>query len=140
MPVKKGDKVKVDYEGALEDGTVFDTSDNSGTLEFEVGGREVLQGFENAIVGMEKGQEKEFTVASADAYGDHNPDLIQTVPKDRMPGEVEAGMLMMAGLQNGTQMPVKVVEVGEDTVTVDLNHPLTGKTLYFKVKVVDAPA
>ena len=62
MPVKKGDKVKVDYTGKLEDGTVFDTSEGKQPLEFEVGSGKVIKGFDDALIGMEKGEEKEITL------------------------------------------------------------------------------
>ncbi|MCK5373322.1 MAG: FKBP-type peptidyl-prolyl cis-trans isomerase, partial [Candidatus Aenigmarchaeota archaeon] len=86
MPVKKGDKVKVEYTGTLEDGTVFDSSEKHGEpLEFEVGAGQMIKGFDDAVVDMEKGDEKEITLKPADAYGDPNPQLIQKVPKDKLP-------------------------------------------------------
>ena len=78
MPAKEGDKVKVEYTGTFEDGEVFDSSEKHGQpLEFELGAKQVVPGFENAIVGMEKDEEKEVKIESKDAYGDQNPQLVQ---------------------------------------------------------------
>jgi FKBP-type peptidyl-prolyl cis-trans isomerase 2 len=140
MPIKKGDTIKVEYEGTLEDGTVFDSSEKHGEpLEFEVGSGKVLTGFEEAVVGMEKDEEKEFTLEPSDAYGDHNPDLTRDIPKDQIPQEEELkpGMVLVMSMPNGFQISAIITEVHEETVKIDLNHPLAGKTLSFKVKVLD---
>jgi FKBP-type peptidyl-prolyl cis-trans isomerase 2 len=134
MPVKNGDTVKVEYEGCLDDGTVFDSSEKHGEplefdLEFEVGAGQIIPGFENAIIGMESGEEKVFKLGPSDAYGDRNPQLVQKVPKDQVPPGVCAGMMLVVALPNGLQMPVKVHEVSEEWVTIDMNHPLAGESL-----------
>jgi len=141
MTVKKGDKIKVEYTGTLDDGTVFDSSEKHGQpLEFEVGSGQIIKGFDDAVIGMEKGDEKEIKIESKDAYGEHDPNRIQKVPKDKLPADVKEGAMLVVKLPNGAQMPVKVAEVGETEVTVDMNHPLAGKTLNFKIKVVDISA
>ena len=90
MAVKKGDKVKVDYTGTLEDGTVFDSSEKHGQpLEFEVGAGQVIPGFENGIIGMEKGNEKDIEIKPADAYGEINPEMVKELPKDQFPQDKE---------------------------------------------------
>ncbi len=140
MPVKQGSKVKVDYTGTLDDGTVFDSSthgDHSHPLEFEVGAGKVIKGFDNAVKGMEKGEEKEFKLTPKEAYGDRNPDLVKKMPKDKLPPEAKKGSTMLMQLPNGMQMPVKIVEMDDKEATIDLNHPLAGKNLTFKIKVVD---
>ncbi len=141
MSVEKGNKVKVEYEGKLEDGTVFDSSEKHGgkPLEFEVGTGQVIPGFENAVVGMEKGEEKEVTIKPEEAYGEPRDDLIKKVPKEQLPKEQEPkeGMVLMVGLPNGAQIPAKIVGIDDKEVSLDLNHPLAGKTLIFKIKVVD---
>jgi FKBP-type peptidyl-prolyl cis-trans isomerase 2 len=138
MPVKNGDKVKVEYKGTFDDGTVFDSSEKCGApLEFEVGAGQIIPGFENAVMGMENGEEKEFKLEPSDAYGDRNPQLVQKIPKDQLPKEVEQGMVLVVGLPNGAQIPVKVTEVTDEWVTIDLNHPLAGENLNFKIKIVD---
>ena len=139
MPVKKGDKIKVEYAGTLEDGTVFDTSEKKGPLEFEVGAGKLIKGFEEGVIGMEKGEEKEIKLTSSQAYGDSNPQYVKKVPKDQMPKEKEpkVGMMLLLKSPDGRQIPAKITEITDKEVTIDLNHPLAGKNLTFKVKVVD---
>jgi FKBP-type peptidyl-prolyl cis-trans isomerase 2 len=140
MTVKEGSKVKVDYTGSFEDGTVFDSSEKHGQpLEFTIGAKQVVPGFEAAIVGMAKDEEKEITLQPKDAYGDVNPEMMRAVPKEQLPKdqEVKPGMMLAIGLPDGKQIPAKIAAVNDKEVTIDLNHPLAGKVLKFKVKVVD---
>ena len=140
MPIKKGDTVKVHYEGTLDDGTVFDSSEKHGEpLEFEVGSGKLIPGFDDAIVGMKKGEEKKIKLEPCDAYGEHNPKLIKKIPLDQLPQkeELKAGMMLMLTLPEGVQFTALVSEIDEETVTLDLNHPLAGQTLNFKITVVD---
>lgn len=140
MPVKKGDKIKVDYTGTFEDGTVFDSSEKHGQpLEFEVGGGQLVKGFDETVVGMEKGEEKEVTLKPEDAYGQPNPQLVQKAPREQFPKdqEIKPGMMIGVGLPDGRQIPALIKDVNDKEVTLDLNHPLAGKTLKFKIKVVE---
>ena len=140
MPVKNGDKVKVEYTGTLDDGTVFDSSKKHGApLEFEVGARQVIPGFENAIVGMKKDEEKKVKIKPAEAYGEYNSGLIKKLPKEQFPKdrELKKGMMLVMGLPNGAQMPARITEVTDESVTIDLNHPLAGKALNFEIKVLE---
>ena len=138
MTVKTGNKVKVEYVGKLDDGSVFDSSEDHGKpLEFEVGSGRVIKGFDDAILGMNEGDEKEFTIQPAEAYGQHDPTLVQKVPREVFPQEADltAGLLFEAGLPTGEKVPAMITAVDEGIVTVDLNHPLAGKTLNFKIKL-----
>tara|TARA_Y100000310_G_scaffold333235_1_gene410367 strand:- start:555 stop:989 length:435 start_codon:yes stop_codon:yes gene_type:complete len=137
--VEKGNKVKVDYTGSFEDGNVFDTSEGKQPLEFEVGSGQVIKGFDEALIGMEKGEEKEVKIESKDAYGDPNPELVKKIPRDKLPPEQEpkAGMMLAMATPDGRQIPARITEVGDKEITIDINHPLAGKTLLFKLKVVD---
>lgn len=139
MAIKKGDKIKVEYEGTLEDGTLFDSSEKHGQpLEFEVGAGQMIKGFDEAVVGMNKDEEKEITLQPADAYGEPNPELVKDIPRDQLPpGDPKPGMMLGVTLPNGMQLPAKILEVTDDKVKIDLNHPLAGKVLKFKVKIVD---
>jgi len=138
MTIKKGDKVKIDYTGTLDDGTVFDTSEGKQPIEFEVGSGMVIPGFDAALVGMKKGEEKEIKLPPEQAYGPNNPNAIKKLPKDKLPKDQEPKpcMILMIGTQQG-QFPAKIIEVDEKEITVDLNHPMAGKTLNFKLKVVE---
>jgi FKBP-type peptidyl-prolyl cis-trans isomerase 2 len=137
MPVKDGDRIKVEYEGSLSDGTVFDSSEDGGPLEFIVGSGEVIGGFEKAVIGMEIGDESTVTLDPADAYRDADPDLIMTIPKDNFPEDLEAGIMVLIEDDSGTKVPALITEIGEETITLDLNHPLAGKTLTFTIKIIE---
>ncbi|MCK4444262.1 MAG: peptidylprolyl isomerase [Thermoplasmata archaeon] len=140
MAVENGNKVKIEYKGTLDDGTIFDSSEaHSEPLEFEMGAGQVIPGFEDAVMGMNKGEEKIFKLQPDEAYGDHNPELIKAVPRDQMPAdqEPEAGMMLITELPDGAKLPAVITEVTDETVTIDLNHPLAGKALTFEIKIVD---
>lgn len=139
MTVKKGNEVKVDYIGSFDDGTVFDKSESREPLEFEAGSGHVISGFDDAVIGMKKGQEKKIQIESKDAYGDVNPELLKNIPKSALPKEPEpkAGMMLAIGTPDGQQIPARITEVSDDDITIDLNHPLAGKRLNFLIKLVD---
>ena len=139
MAVEKGNKIKVDYEGRFENGEIFDTSkhgDHSHPLEFEAGMGMVVPGFDNAVIGMEKDEEKEVTLKPEVAYGNKNPQAIQKVPKASFPPEAKEGMMIGVPLPNGQQIPAKITKIDDKEVTIDMNHPMAGKTLIFKIKIV----
>ncbi|MCD6229648.1 MAG: peptidylprolyl isomerase [Candidatus Diapherotrites archaeon] len=140
MVAGKGNRVKVEYEGTLEDGSVFDSSKAHGSLlEFELGAKQMIPGFENAVIGMKKNEEKKVTLKPSEAYGEADPLMTKEVPKTQLPPDldVKVGMTLAASLPEGGQLPATVVEVNEDAIIIDLNHPLAGKTLTFKIKVVE---
>lgn len=139
MAVKKGDKIKVEYTGTLDDSTVFDSSKKHGQpLEFEVGSGMVIKGFDEAVVGMKKGEEKEIKLSAAEAYGERKDELVKKLPKDKFPEKMDLkpGMILVMGTPDGRKIPTTIKEVGDKEVTIDLNHPLAGKNLTFKMKVV----
>ncbi len=137
--VRKGDMVKIEYEGKLEDGTVFDsTAMHKGELlEFEAGAGRVIKGFDDAVMGMRKGEEKTVRIPPGEAYGPANPMLVQKLPRDQLPKEPEPkpGMTLVATMPEGDQIPAKITKVDKDSITLDFNHPLAGKTLIFRIKV-----
>ena len=138
--VKNGDKVKVEYTGKLEDGTIFDSSEKQGEpLEFTVGQGQLIKGFEQAVVGMQIGEEKQITLAPEEAYGQYNPELVREMPKENFPTEeeIQPGMMFLMNLPDGRQIPVRITAVTEETITLDLNSPLAGKTLIFIIKVLE---
>ena len=140
LKVEKNDVIKVEYTGKLADGTVFDSSEKQGQpLEFEVGAGNIIKGFDEAVQGMEKGEEKEIEVKKDDAYGDRKEDFVQKIPKDQMPQDVDVkpGMVLAVKAPTGQEFPATVTEVGDSEVTIDMNPPLAGKDLNFKLKVVD---
>ncbi len=138
--IKKGSKVKIEYTGTFEDGTIFDSSEKHGSpLEFEVGSGQIIKGLDEAMIGLKKGEEKDVKIEPGQAYGDVNPQLFKRLPKAQFPPDkkIEAGMLLALQAPDGSQFPVRVAEVTDTEVVLDLNHPLAGKKLNFRVKVVD---
>ncbi|MBT4446313.1 peptidylprolyl isomerase [archaeon] len=138
MAIENGKRVKVEYTGTLDDGTVFDSSEGKAPLEFTVGEGKVIKGFDDAVKEMSLDEEKEIKIPSAEAYGDIKAELVKKVPRDQLPKEQEpqVGMILGVGMPNGQQIPARITEVADNEVTIDLNHPLAGKNLNFKLKVV----
>lgn len=135
--VEKGAAVKVHYTGTLDDGSTFDTSEGKEPISFKVGEGQVIKGFEDAVLGMNVGEEKDITLPPQQAYGERREELVQKVPRDAM-GDLEPKVGMMLALQvPGTeqQIPGTITEVGEHDVTIDVNPPLAGKTLHFHLKL-----
>ncbi|MDA3837168.1 MAG: peptidylprolyl isomerase [Nanoarchaeota archaeon] len=137
MVIKQGNKVKVEYEGRLESGEVFDSTEKHGgePLEFVVGSGMLVSGFEKAVEGMAADEEKEVKLSPAEAYGDKNPEYVQKLPKDKFPAEAEVGSMIGIPTPMG-QIPATIVAIDDESVTLDMNHPMAGKTLIFKIKVV----
>lgn len=139
---KEGSKIKLDYEGKFETGEIFDTSkhkDHSHPLEFTIGSKQVIPGFEKAVMGMKKGEKKEFRIKPEEAYGNHNPEMIREVPKSALPKgpEPTAGMTLVMNTPDGHQFPVKISKTTKESIFLDMNHPLAGKTLIFNIEVLD---
>ena len=131
--------VKVHYTGTLADGTVFDNSRGRDPLEFQLGQSMVIPGFEDAIVGMAVGDSKTVTLAAEAAYGPRHDEMIQQVPKDKLPEglELQVGIQLEARSPEGQSIPVLITAVGETEVTLDANHPLAGEALTFEIELVD---
>ena len=132
-----GRKVKFDYVLTV-DGKEFDSSRASGQVTYKQGDGTIIPGLAKQMQGLAAGEEKSITVKPEEAYGKANPDSIREVPLSAMPRDVElkAGTMLQGKNPDGRKFPVRIVEVKKDTVVVDHNHPLAGKTLDFKVKIV----
>ena len=138
MKVENGHNVKVHYKGTLADGTEFDNSRTRGkTLDFEVGTPNLIQGFNNAVLGMAQGETKKVFLAADDAYGQVNPEAFRNVPKTQFPEgfDFQAGMPIMGRSPRGP-FRATIHEVKENEVVLDHNHPLAGKDLTFEIEVV----
>ncbi|GAB4344829.1 MAG: peptidylprolyl isomerase [Candidatus Abyssubacteria bacterium] len=136
---KSGDTVKVHYTGKLDDGTVFDSSVGREPLEFTLGGGQVIQGFEEAVVGMEPGETKTANVAAEKAYGPHREEMVVPVNRGEFPEHIEpeVGQQLQMRRTDGRSIVVTVTDVSETTVTLDANHPLAGKDLTFDIELVE---
>ena len=135
--IKQGSKVSVHYTGKLTTGEVFDSSEGKQPLQFQVGGGQIIPGFESAIMGKAQGEKVTVTISPDQAYGQTRQELIVKVPKDKMPGEVQVGQELQAQADGQNPLYVTVVEVNEDHVVVDGNHPLAGRDLVFDIEVVE---
>lgn len=135
---KTGDSVKVHYTGKFEDGEVFDTSANKEPLQFTIGEKQVIPGFEEAVIGMNPGESKTARIAADKAYGPRRTELVMVVSKDRFPPglEPEVDRMLQVGQADGSNFVVKVTEISEAGVTLDANHPLAGKDLTFDIQLV----
>ena len=136
--IEPGKTVKVHYKGTLEDGTVFDTSEGQPPLAFEVGAGNVIPGFDAAVAGMDLDETKTITIPCAEAYGDVRDDMIGEIPRDNLPAEIEPEVGMMLQMQSPQgDIPVRIIGVTDEAVTLDANHPLAGKDLTFELTVVE---
>lgn len=136
---KKGDTVRVEYEGRLSDGSVFDSSADREPLEFTLGEGKIIRGFENAVVGMEEGERRTTTIAADEAYGPVDERLRIDVPRPDFPDSIdpEVGLMLQLRQADGRQIPVQVTGVTDEAVTIDANHPLAGEDLTFDITLVD---
>jgi len=136
---KKGDSIKVHYTGKLDDGTVFDSSVGREPLDFTVGAGQLIAGFDEAVVGMAVGEKKSVRIEAEQAYGPHQPEMTLQAPRTELPADIqpELGMQLEASQEGGHSMVVTVVEVTDESVTFDANHPLAGKALTFDIEVVE---
>lgn len=138
--VKDGDTVKVHYTGKLNNGSVFDSSQDREPLEFTLGEGQLIPGFEKAVTGLEKGDSTTVEIPSDEAYGERRDDLELEVAKNELPDNVEpeVGMQLQMQQQESDQaVPVKITKVEDDKVTLDANHPLAGKDLTFDIELIE---
>jgi len=134
--IEKGSKVKVHYTGKLEDNNVFDTSVNKEPLEFTVGEGMLIPGFENGVLGMKTGDKKTIELSVEEAYGERRDDLINEIPKNNLPENVEVGQMLQAETEQGP-ITVVVTDINEETAKIDANHPLAGRKIFFDLEIVE---
>lgn len=139
---KKGDTVKIHYHGRLTDGSTFDSSAGREPLEFELGSGMVIPGFDVGVTGMVIGEKKTINIPAAEAYGEKNEEMILEFPKAQFPADMtpEVGMQLNMSNSQGQSFPVVIVEVKEEVVMLDANHPLAGKELIFDLELVEIAA
>lgn len=156
--VKNGDKVIINYIGKLEDGTVFDTTyedaecstegcsdddcgcgDESGPMELTIGSEEFFPMVEEALIGMSVGEKKTVVIPAKDAFGEYDMEKVFNVPRTDMPEDLkpEVGDELTITNDDDDAFDVTVVEVSEESVTFDSNHPLAGEDLTFELEVVE---
>ena len=135
---KAGDTVRMTYVGTLTNGDQFDSSEGRDPLEFVLGSGQIIAGLDAAIAGMSVGGKKTVNVPCAQAYGDHNPDARQAIPRGEIPDTIplEPGTQLQMQTPQGQVVPVTVAAVTETEVTLDANHPLAGQDLTFAIEIV----
>lgn len=138
--IDSGKRVRVLYEGRFDDGEVFDSSQLHGgePLEFVVGAGQMIAGFDAAVADMELGGKRTVTIPAAEAYGEYDPQMKQTVPADRLPNadRLPVGERVMLNM-GGRMAQAKVESVGDGQIVFDFNHELAGKDLTFDIEVVE---
>ncbi|MCF1752411.1 FKBP-type peptidyl-prolyl cis-trans isomerase [Mariniradius sediminis] len=134
----KGDAVKVHYTGRLLNGTVFDSSEGRSPLGFTLGDGNMIKGFDAAVYGMAVGDQKSVTIPCIEAYGEKREDMMLDIPMNQVPPSIKPEVGMELSLQNqmGQPVPVKVVYVDEEKITLDANHQLAGEDLIFDITLV----
>ena len=140
MKVKNGQTVKVHYKGTFDDGNEFDSSYSRGEpISVEVGKGQVIKGFDNALVSMSVGDVKKVSLQPEEAYGDVIPQAFVNVQKTGFPENYEfnEGNVVPLTAPTGQQMQGLISEVKDDSVIVNLNHPLAGKSLNFDIELIE---
>lgn len=134
--IQDGSEVTLHYTLTV-DGSVADTSREGEPLKFTVGARQIIPGLEEQLMGLRAGDKKMVTVAPEKGYGESRPDAIQKVPRKNFKDlpDLKPGTLVTAQ-GNGNVIQARIVEIASDTVTLDLNHPMAGKTLNFDVEIL----
>jgi len=136
--IEAGKTVKVHYKGTLNDGTVFDSSEGHDPLEFEMGSGTVIAGFESAVGKMEIDETKSVTIPSAEAYGEFNEEMIGLIPRTSLPEDITPEVDLILSMQSPDgEMPVRIVEMDDENLTLDANHPLAGQDLTFELKLIE---
>ncbi|MBM4055397.1 MAG: peptidylprolyl isomerase [Planctomycetes bacterium] len=137
--VKPGDTVQVHYTGKLEDGTIFDSSENREPLEFTVGTGQIIPGFEQIVMGMNSGESRTATIPSHMAYGHYDNEMVIVVNRNQVPDDIEPKVgqqIQMRNNEDGREVIATITKVSEFSITLDGNHPLAGKDLTFDVRLV----
>ena len=135
--VSKGKVISLEYTLKLEDNQVVDTNVGKDPLTYTQGANQIVPGIESALEGMAVGQAKHVVVAPLEGYGDRNPSALQEVPKQKVPQDIKVGTQLQGKDTAGREVRPIVTEIKDDTVLLDFNHPLAGKTLFFDLKVVN---
>ena len=161
---KKGDKVRINYIGTLEDGSVFDTtikedgccedddcgcddegcSDEGcgcehGPMELTIGEEDFFSQVEDALVGMAPGEKKTVTIPAEDAFGEYDEEEVFSISREQLTGDIvpEVGMELELTGDDDEPVEVTVVEVSDETLTVDANHPLAGEDITYEIELLE---
>lgn len=161
---QKGDRVTIDFTGILEDGTVFDSTlegagcdtddcesddcgdgscgcgcEESGPMTLTIGGGEFFEKIEEALIGMAPGEKKTVVIPAADGFGEYDEEKVFTVERSDLPPDLipEVGQELVISNENDEDFGVTVVEVTDESVTFDANHPLAGEDLTYEFQLME---
>lgn len=137
--VAAGDQVRVNYIGRFPDGSVFDSSEGHEPLEFTVGAGQVIDGFDQAVIGLKPGESCKVVVAPEDGYGAHLPEMVAEVERNLIPDheKLMLGSMLEVTIEDGQTLEVQIVELSDELVVLDGNHPLAGKELHFEIEMLE---
>ena len=136
--VTEGKNVSLEYTLTLDDKSVIESNVGKQPLTYTHGTQQIIPGLEKALEGLAVGDTKEVTVAPADGYGEKDPNALQEVQKTLIPSDaLVVGARLQGQTPDGHTVYPRVAEIKDDTVMLDFNHPLAGKTLHFNVKILD---
>jgi FKBP-type peptidyl-prolyl cis-trans isomerase SlpA len=137
--IQSGSRVRFHYSITLEDGTIADSSFDEEPIDIQVGDGQLHTCLEMALIGLSKGEEQVIEIDPEQGFGFHDPDAIHQIARDDFPKELkpEVGQIISFSTPSGDEVPGSILEVTDETVTVDLNHPFAGHTLTFRTLVLD---
>jgi peptidylprolyl isomerase len=137
--VAAGDQIRVNYVGRFANGSIFDSSAGREPLEFTVGAEQVIAGFDQAVIGLKPGESCQVVVAAEDGYGPHMQEMVAEVERHLIPDheKLVLGSMLEVSLEDGQSLEVQVVELSEEAVVLDGNHPLAGKELHFEIEMLE---
>jgi peptidylprolyl isomerase len=136
---KDGDTVRVHFTGKLKSGETFDSSHEGEPLEFTIGKREVIPGFEQGVIGMSIGERKTVGVPADEAYGPHHDAMVLVVDRSQLPSglDPQVGQQLRLDMEDGRRFVAMVRDAGESTITLDANHPLAGRELIYDIELLE---
>lgn len=137
VPVSEGTRVYLNFSISLEDGSEVDSNFGGEPVDFVIGDGSLLAGFERALFGMSAGQRQLFTVEPENAFGQPNDNNVQMLSRDQFDDDIdlEIGLVFSFADASGGELPGMVISFDEEEVTVDFNHPLSGRTILFDVLI-----
>jgi FKBP-type peptidyl-prolyl cis-trans isomerase SlyD len=137
MRIEDKKVVRIDYTLRNDAGDVLDTSEGAEPLTYLHGAQQIVPGLERELAGLTAGDKKDVVVAAEDAYGTHDPQGIFGVPRTAFPPDAQlaVGESFIGEDDEGEAVPVRVIELRDDVVVVDANHPLAGERLHFHVEI-----
>lgn len=137
VSVSEGTRVFLNFSISLEDGSEVDTNFGGDSVNFEIGDGSLLPGFERLLFGMSPGERQMFVVSPENAFGQPNDNNVQVLPRDQFDEDagLEVGLVYSFADASGGEVPGMVVSFDDSEVTVDFNHPLSGRTILFDVLI-----